>query len=242
MKMRYWLPALILIGLGVFCYSFVYGYQFTGVILCGLGIICLVFGLLNLCRRKIFSVIFSVCLCVGVIAMIATGVWIATKMSGAEDARSDYAVVLGAGVNGTEPSRSLSERIDAAERYAKAYPEAILILSGGKGDNENISEAQCMYDELTERGISAGRLIKEEQASTTQENLRYSLDLIGQRNGKIPQEITVISSEYHLLRASLIAKKLEIEMLGYPAQTSNKLYFCNMFVREIFAVWKELMQ
>ena len=241
MKKRYWLSALIFFGLGAFCYFFVYGYQFTGVALCGLGMIRLAFGFLNLCKRKVFSVIFSVCLCACVVAMIATGAWIALNMSGAENAQSEYAVVLGAGVNGTEPSRSLMERIDAAERYAQEHPEAILILSGGQGSNENITEAECMFRELTARGISANRLWKEENASTTQENLRFSAEMIKERSGKAPQKLAVISSEYHLLRAELIAKKLGIEMLGYRAETENKLYFCNMFVREIFAVWKEFI-
>ena len=240
MKMRYWLPALILAGLGVFCYAFVYGYQFTGILLCGLGVLRFAFGILNLCRRKIFGIILSVCLCIGVIGMIATGVWIGGNLSGAEQPQAEYAVVLGAGVNGTEPSQSLCERIDAAESYAKEYPNAILILSGGKGDLENISEAQCMYEHLIARGIPANRLILEENATSTQENLQFSMKLIEERSGAVPEAVAVISSEYHLLRASLIAQKLDVQMLGYPAETENKLYFCNMFLREIFAVWKEL--
>lgn len=241
MKKRYWIPAAILIGVGLFCYFFVYGYQFTGVLLCALGAIRFVFGLLNLCRRKIFSIIFSVCFCVGIVLMIATGVWIGLNMGGAEQPQAEYAVVLGAGVNGTSPSQSLRERIDAALQYVQEYPNAILILSGGQGENESMTEAQCMYEHLIDAGIDANRLWKEEQASTTNENLLFSMALIEEKTGAKPEKIAVISSEYHLLRASLIAKELELETLGYPASTSNKLYFCNMFLREIFAIWNELL-
>ena len=241
MKMRYWLTAAILAGLGIFCYNFVYGYQFTGIILCGLAVVRLAFGILNMCTSKIFSIVFSIAFCVGILAMIVTGVWIVTNMSGSEDPQAEYAVVLGAGVNGSEPSKSLSERIDAAEEYAKAHPKSILILSGGKSEEDTISEAQCMYQELTARGISGKRLLKEERASNTEENLTYAMETISAHRGSKPTEIVVITSEYHIPRATLIADRLGIKVLGYPAETENFLYFCNMFVREIFAVWKEVL-
>ncbi|MBE6984183.1 MAG: YdcF family protein [Ruminococcaceae bacterium] len=241
MKKRYWVPALMLLGAGLFCYFFVYGYQFTGGLLCALGAVRFAFGLLNLCRRKIFSIIFSVCFCAGIILMIATGIWIGLNMGGSEQPQAEYAVVLGAGVNGTAPSQSLKERIDAALHYAQEYPNTVLILSGGQGKNESITEAQCMYEHLVDAGIDADRLWKEEQANTTNENLLFSMALIEEKTGAKPEKIAVISSEYHLLRASLIAKELGLEMLGYPAGTSNPLYFCNMFLREIFAIWNELL-
>jgi len=241
MKMRYWLTAAILGGLGVFCYLFVYGYQFTGIVLCGLAVIRLAFGLLNMCTSKIFSLIFSACFCIGIVAMIVTGVWIAANMSEAENPQAEYAVVLGAGVNGTEPSKSLSERIDAAERYLEAYPNTIMVLSGGYGENATISEAQCMLDELEARGFSERILLTEDRAYNTEENLTLSLEEIYAYGGDKPAEIAVITSEYHLARTSLIADRLGIEVLAYPAKTDSFLYFCNMFIREIFAVWKEVI-
>ncbi len=242
MKKRYWISALIFFGLGLFCYFFVYAYQFTGIMLCGLGVLRLIFGLLNMCKCKIFGIILTGCVVVGIVAMCATGVWIGANMGGADESRAEYAVVLGAGVNGTQPSASLRERLQAAQTYAQAYPDAILILSGAQGENEEISEAQCMYNWLTERGISPTRLRKEESATTTQENLSLSLELIEQETGHKPTQLAVISSEYHLLRASLIADELGVETLSYPAETENKLFLCNMFVREIFAVWETILR
>ena len=51
----------------------------------------------------------------------------------------------------------------------------------------------------------------------------------------------MISSEYHLLRASMLAKREGLEALGYPARTENPAYFVNMFVREICGVWVTLL-
>ncbi len=237
MKKKYWLSALILFGLGLFFYFFVYAYQFTGLLLCALGVLRLVFGLLNLCKRKIFSMILSVCVVVGIVLMIATGIWIGVHAGGTEDSAADYVVVLGAGVNGTQPSASLRERLEAAQSYLEQHPEAVLILSGAQGNNEDITEAQCMYTWLTERGVPSERLRIEEQATTTQENIRYSLELIERETGRKPGTIGIISSEYHLLRASLIAEELDVESVCYPAETQNKFYFCNMYLREIFGIW-----
>lgn len=242
MKKRYWITALILFALGLFFYFFVYAYQFTGIVLCGLGVLRLIFGFLNLLTHKIFGLILTICVIVGLVAMAATGIWIGVNMGGADEPQAEYVVVLGAGVNGTQPSASLLERLEAAQTYAQTYPNAILVLSGAQGENEQISEAQCMYDWLIEHGISSQRLRKEENATTTQENLSLSVELIEQERGEKPTQIAVISSEYHLLRASLIADELGVETLGYPAETENKLFLCNMLGREIFAVWETILK
>ena len=62
-------------------------------------------------------------------------------------------IVLGAGVNGTQPSLSLRTRLDAALAYLERWPEVPVVLTGGQGYGERISEAQCMYDYLTARGV-----------------------------------------------------------------------------------------
>lgn len=241
MKKRYWLVALILFGIGLFCYFFVHAYQFTGIILCALAVLRLIFGVLNLCKRKIFFTVFCVLVTASAVAMVATGIWILSRASGSDEAPTDYVVVLGAGVNGTQPGPSLYERLVAAKEFAEEHPEAILILTGGRGEGKQITEAQCMFNWLTENGVPAGRLRMEEKATSTEENLKNSLELIEAECGRRPECITVISSEYHLLRAELIAKNLGVTAVCIPAHTRHKLYFCNMFAREIFAVWKTLI-
>ena len=234
MKKKYWISALILFGAGILTYLYVYAYQFTGIMLCVLGAVRLAFGILNTCKRKVFYMAFCIALAVLTVAMIVTSIGIVKHMDGEKTHEGKYVIVLGAGVNGEKPSASLLERLQAAKNYAEEYPDAILILSGAQGEREEISEAQCMYNWLVENGVSASRLRLEERATTTEENIRYSLELI-------EDEITtvsIISSEYHLLRAELIAEDLGITMQGYAAETANKLYFCNMFLREIFAIWK----
>lgn len=245
--MRRWLISAAFLALGLFFYFCVFGYGFLGLLLCFCGGVAAVFALLyNL--RKVFPIssrilrriLKTVCVLV-LIAAVITGIWIAAKSGGAEDPEQDYVIVLGAGVNGTQPSLSLSERLWATQAYLETYPEAIAVLSGGQGDNEDITEAKCMYDWLVARDISPERLWIEDKATSTEENLRFSLDLIEAETGTRPDTVAVISAEYHLGRASMLAKNEGVTMLGYSAESTNKFFLCNMYLREICGVWYTLL-
>lgn len=237
-RKRYWIIAGSALGLGLFFYFFVFAYQFTGLLLCGFAVLTMAFGALNLVKRTIYRTIFIAVLTIAAVLSVITGISIIRSSNGSPDPRADYVIVLGAGVNGTKPSASLRERIVAAKIYAETYPEAILILSGSQGPNESMSEAQCMYDNLVLAGVSPSRLYIEDQADDTEQNILFSLDLIEQEFGHRPETVCIISSEYHLLRAGMYGEAAGVTPLLYPARTENRLYFCNMFLREIAAVWE----
>ena len=150
----------------------------------------------------------------------------------------EYVVVLGAGVRGTVPSLSLRERISAAYDYLTAHPDSVAVLSGGQGPGEEITEAACMYRELTEMGIDPQRLLLEEKSTSTMENLTFSLELLEKERGVRPKEIAIVSSEYHLFRAKCFAGELGLEAVGVPARTSWFALRLNYYLREIVAVWK----
>ena len=160
---------------------------------------------------------------------------------GAADPEAQWVVVLGAGVNGTVPSQALRERLEAAQDYLARYPEAVAVLSGAQGDGEAITEAQCMYDWLTARGVVPDRLRMETKATTTEENLRCSLDLIEAETGTRPAQIAAISGEYHLLRAELLARRAGAEALGVPSYTHDRAFYCLMLAREVCGVWAALL-
>ena len=94
-----------------------------------------------------------------------------------------------------------------------------------------------MYVELTNLGIDGNRIWTEDRAESTWENIRYSLDLIQKETGARPTKIGVLSSEYHLFRASLFAKKNQVEFVGIPARTSRLSQRINHFMREVAGVW-----
>ena len=217
--------------------------DFMGLILFGLGCLCGCYWLLFTLEKKhrslarILCILLSLLCGVGFIAAFFTGSAIGKACKGDADREFTYLLVLGCGVNGTEPSRSLKDRIDAAYGYLAAHPDVICIVSGGKGSGERISEAQCMFNELTAMGIPAERIWMEDKATSTRENFDFSLDLIEAKTGSRPEEMGVLSSEYHLYRAKMFAREQAITAYGVPAKTSYRYLFVNYFLREIVMVW-----
>lgn len=153
------------------------------------------------------------------------------------DTSADYVIVMGAGINGDEPSLSLQTRLNAACDWLLAHPDSMAILSGGQGEREYLTEAQCMYDWLTARGIAPERLILEDRATNTYENIQYSLEILNAR-GVSPTEIAIISSDYHLCRIRMIAEHFGFDALCRAAHTPYLSLYLNCAIREAFALWE----
>ena len=152
---------------------------------------------------------------------------------------NETVVVLGCQVKGTGPSLSLSRRIKAAKDYLDAHPDAKCVLSGGQGDDEDISEAQCMYNELTSAGIDAGRLFLEDRSTSTRENIRFSMDVIA-ANG-LSERIALVTDGYHQYRAAIIAQTQAESVSAVSARTSVIL-LPTYVVRELYGVIYETLR
>ena len=149
-----------------------------------------------------------------------------------EDA-SVTVLVLGCQVRGTVPSRSMRQRLAAAEDYLLAHPDAVCILSGGQGEDEEISEADCMYRELTARGIAADRLYREDRSTSTRENFAFSQEII--RENGLSETVAVVTNEYHQYRAGLIAGDLGLRTYAVTAPSGIGL-LPTYWMREFFGV------
>lgn len=143
------------------------------------------------------------------------------------------AVVLGCSVKGTKPSRVLEERLEAAYDYLIENPEVYCVLSGGQGEGEDISEAECMYRYLTEKGIAPERLLCEDKSTTTEENLLFSKALLEERG--ISGDITIVTSEFHAYRAAKMAERLGMNSYSTPSHTFF-LYLPTYYVRELYGI------
>lgn len=116
-------------------------------------------------------------------------------------------VVLGAKVNGDQPSLMLRRRLNKALEYMKVNPEAICVVTGGQGADEEFPEAQVMGDYLVSRGIDAERVIREDRSTSTRENFRFAAELLREREGYSPETpVIVVTDAFHQLRASIFAK------------------------------------
>ena len=172
------------------------------------------------------------------IVMTISEIPVITHMRKREKAKSDYCIVLGAGVHGKTPSRVLNQRINATYDFLTEYPDAKAILSGGQGKGEDITEASCMKEKLVKMGIDESRLYLEEKSTSTKENFIFSKKIL-EEIAPETKEITVISSDTHLYRACYLASEEGFLAKGYYAYTDYHVLRFTYMLREGVAVWKE---
>lgn len=176
------------------------------------------------------------------LGLIALGVVYATVTFGlilsgtrqTPEADADTMLILGTQVKGTKekpyPSAVLRERLDTALPYLKESPKTIVIVCGGQGADEPISEAQMMADYLIDHGIPAAQIIEESSSTRTKENLQ---------NAEVKRTLgqtVIVTSDFHLYRAELLAKRLGLKNIsGLPAVSKSSALFKTYF-REVFAL------
>ena len=242
------LVAAAVLGAMAFFFKFmVPGYSFTALVcllLIALILFYAFFPLLGGKFPRFTKITVRLCtalLCVGLLIALGTEAVIIKHSFGAPKEQVEYMVVLGAKVRSSGPSVSLWDRIYGARDYLQAHEDVIAVVSGGQGPDEPMTEARAMYEALVDLGIPPERIWLEERATSTWENITFSLDLIEETTGTRPEKIGVLSSEYHLFRASLLAKKCGVEFVGIPAETSRFSQKVNHFMREIAGVWHYLI-
>ncbi len=170
------------------------------------------------------------CVAVGGILSFAAAEMKASKGNTAEE--PDVLLILGCRVRGDEPEETLSMRIEAAAEYLKNNKNVIAIACGGiVHDDQTKSEAQAISEGLVKRGVEIERIILEDKSTTTQENFRNAIEIIDKMEDK-KLKIAILSSEHHLLRASLLAKKCGLTVTTVPAPSPKRLLLKN-YAREL---------
>ena len=242
-----WIAIVFFALLALFLNFCMVGYSFSVLVCFAIIGIILVYKGLNLLAKKYprdargLRQFFTVILCIGLLVVGITEGIIIEASFGNPGEHCDYMVVLGAKVRAEGPSVSLMDRIYAAKSYMDSHPDAIAVVSGGRGADEPMTEAGCMYEELVELGVDPQRIWIEDKATSTWENLNFSLNLIEEKTGTRPEKIGILSSEYHLFRASLFADACGVESVGIPAATSRLPQKINHFMREVAGVWHYLL-
>ncbi len=144
-------------------------------------------------------------------------------------------IVLGCQIIQDQPSRMLGYRLDAAERYLKEHPDASAVVSGGRSPTEAYSEAEIMKNELVKRGIDAARIHLEDRSTNTEENIRFSKQVILEKN--LPNQTAIATDSFHQLRAAIFAKRDGLSPAPLSAKTPWGL-LPSYWAREFFALAK----
>lgn len=235
----------VLLTVGIVMILMPYHMEMTGLVLVLLGV-AVGLGAFRRKRDKLrrLSTAVTVLASVGVICLMAAMSIIAC--GGESDwlraEQAEYAIVLGSGVNedGT-PSRIMRSRVAAAMELLERNPDVMVVLAGGQGRSEPVTEAGCMYDYMLSLGADGSRLVLEEESTTTRENFLFSGAIIEELGGT-EYPVAVVTSEFHQRRAAYIAERTGLDTCPVSAHTDRWFYRVNYTLREVFAFVKAALQ
>lgn len=148
---------------------------------------------------------------------------------------ADAVIVLGAAVHGKKPSLALQNRLNIAAEHLRTHENCIAVLSGGKGPQEEITEAEAMFAYLLEEGIPEKQLVCEASARSTYENFLFSKELLEKR---FPDGYKAVfaTSDFHIFRAKIAAKRAGLGSLCGMGCPSPFYIVPNYYIRESMAI------
>lgn len=127
---------------------------------------------------------------------------------------ADAVIVLGGGIRGERVSMTLARRLSAAKKYHDENPDSLIVVSGGQGEGENVTEAEAMKKYLLSHGVAEESIVMEDRATSTVENFRFSMSLIREITGKSDPRIVYVTTRFHVYRAGLVAASQGINAEG----------------------------
>ncbi|MCR5599385.1 MAG: YdcF family protein [Ruminococcus sp.] len=206
-----------------------------------LAVICLFWerfaAFIGRCWEKSIGKAVLLFLGIGLILCAVLAVMISISMvRAAKDPPKDEnttVIVLGCKVRDGAPSLMLFRRLQAAYDYLSEHESVNVVVSGGQGSDEAISEAECMKEWLVGKGISPERIYMEDRSVNTEENLRFSQQII--KDEGLPEKATLITDSFHQLRAKMLAEKQGMETYSISGRTAWYI-LPTYWVREWFGV------
>lgn len=150
-----------------------------------------------------------------------------------DDRHCDFMIVLGAGLYGDKLSSALKRRLDQAIIYANKYPDVLIVVSGGQGYHETVSEAYAMKQYLIKKQIKESRIMMEDKSTSTYTNFLYTKQLLKEKMSTV----MITTCDFHMYRSCRIAKHLGFIPYKNPAK-STKLKCIKYYIRECFCILK----
>lgn len=203
----------------------------------------------NAARKWLCALLALVILAALAFAALEIIIWRGTRGRTAQAGDGpEVMVVFGCHVNKDGPSIQLRERLDAALGYWREHPEVKIVVSGGKGDNEHMSEAQAMHDYLIGHGVGEDSVLMEDKSRNTHQNVQYTRALLQTTADsgawEEPGRYVLVSSDFHLSRILMLWGRgfgTTANVTTVPAPVSNVPYRVQMLFREPLALVKSFL-
>ena len=187
---------------------------------------------------KAVRYVFRALVALGLAIFIICQVCILTQFFSKGAPGADYIIVLGAQMRDWGPSVVYKARLDSAIEYLNDNPDTKVIVTGGQGANESVSEGEGGKTYLLEQGIAEDRIIVESESLDTDQNISNALNLV---EVTADMKIGIVTNNFHVFRGVMIAKRYtDADVTGIAAFTEYQ-YLPNNMVRETFGILKDVM-
>ncbi len=262
-KRRYnkFLKVIYIVGglVGFFSYFFYFTKQFIwpeGVLPITVAVLgCLIAGVPVFFRRffekklphrlfKVLENIFAWCMLFYTVTFLSLVIYIFSAgglQSNVDELPDDTAfIVFGSKINGDQPSSVMKKRLDKTLEYMSELPDSVCVVSGGQGNDEICPEAEVMKNYLVRNGIDESRVLVEDKARNTIQNVKLSLELL-EREGMEDRHIVSVSNAFHIPRIELICSRLGVDSDFVLAKDPNWYTIYPTLVREYMSYAKLLI-
>ncbi len=150
--------------------------------------------------------------------------------------KEETVIVLGCGIRGERVSVGLARRLNKAYEYHLKNPDAVIIVSGGQGPQEDIPEALAMKRYLQEKGVPEEKIIMEDKSTSTITNFKYSHEIMKEK-ALSSSSVVFVTNSYHVYRASEYAEAEGLEVTHLGADIIWYTVPMN-YMREMLAIMK----
>ncbi|MDR0818102.1 MAG: YdcF family protein [Oscillospiraceae bacterium] len=215
--------------------SFNAGWVIEGVI----GTVFLLYAILwnRLTRIKAINVIVAI-----ILVLIILGAMFVAVYGSIDTAEHNEKaiIVLGAGIRGETVTTVLAARLDKALEFynERGKSEFVIVVSGGQGQGESISEAEAMGRYLIYNGVHPLKIYREPDSTSTYENLKFSKALLDELFNE-PYEIAVVTNNFHVFRAEMIARYCGFETVEHLGAYTELYLLPAYCLRELPAILAE---
>ena len=186
---------------------------------------------------KIVRTLLLIVICAGVLMLAVCEGFVLRGFTSRAPAGLDCLIVLGAQVREDGPSAVLKYRLDAAAEYMRQNSDTLCIVTGGKGEGEPLTEGEGMRRYLVRQGIDPSRIIVEDKARNTVQNIRLSMQLLSSPDASA----ALVTNNFHVARALALARKQGLTDVSAIAAPSDPLYLPNNMFREFFGLTKDFL-
>ena len=223
------------------CLILIFGPSFAVMLVCGLVFLLVSWRIIYVRKLLVLQRLYLVAAVLGIISFFMIEALVISELQNDESQFTDLdvVIVLGAGLNGSELSLTLEQRLETALTFLKNNRTIPVLLTGGQGPGEDLPEAEAMSNYLTSNGITGDRIILESHSTSTEENFAFSREVLVEQGVK-HEKILVITSDFHMFRSKLIARNNGFEVYGLSSPSSFFVRI-NYMVREYFAIIKTIL-